>query len=106
MLLNRSNGFGVGPTINPCTKGIWIWSKPIIGTTKNGDTINILIMDTEGIGAIDEDTAHDSKIFSLSVLLSSTFIFNSWGAIDENSIENLSLIASLSKNIQIRSNPN
>jgi len=20
MLLNRSNGFGVGPTINPCTK--------------------------------------------------------------------------------------
>lgn len=29
MLLNRSGGFGVGPTINPCTKGIWIWGKPI-----------------------------------------------------------------------------
>jgi hypothetical protein len=29
MLLNRSNGFGVGPTINPCTKGLWLWGKPI-----------------------------------------------------------------------------
>lgn len=35
-LLNRilldkkqKNGFGVGPTINPCTKGLWIWSQPI-----------------------------------------------------------------------------
>ena len=23
------SGFGVGPTINPCTKGLWIWNKPI-----------------------------------------------------------------------------
>ena len=23
MLLNRSNGFGVGPTVNPCTKVIF-----------------------------------------------------------------------------------
>jgi len=25
MLLNRSGGFGVGPTVNPCTKGVWMW---------------------------------------------------------------------------------
>jgi len=31
MLLNRSTGFGVGPTINPCTKGLWIWGRPLIG---------------------------------------------------------------------------
>mmetsp|Transcript_14228 Transcript_14228/g.13795 ORF Transcript_14228/g.13795 Transcript_14228/m.13795 type:complete len:90 (+) Transcript_14228:20-289(+) len=29
MLLNREGGFGVGPTINPCTKGVWVWGKPI-----------------------------------------------------------------------------
>ena len=31
ILLNTQGegGFGVGPTINPCTKGIWIWSKPL-----------------------------------------------------------------------------
>jgi len=33
MLLDRQNGFGVGPTINPCTKGLWIWGKPILGKT-------------------------------------------------------------------------
>jgi hypothetical protein len=31
MLLNRSSGFGVGNTINPCTKGLWIWGRPLIG---------------------------------------------------------------------------
>jgi len=25
LLLNRKGGFNVGPTVNPCTKGIWIW---------------------------------------------------------------------------------
>lgn len=33
MLLNRSNGFGVGPTVNPCTKGLWVWGTPIKGQT-------------------------------------------------------------------------
>lgn len=31
MLLNRSSGFGVGPTVNPCTKGLWCWGTPIKG---------------------------------------------------------------------------
>ena len=21
----KEHGFGVGPTINPCTKGLWVW---------------------------------------------------------------------------------
>jgi hypothetical protein len=29
MLLNRQRGFGVGPSINPCTKGLWVWGTPI-----------------------------------------------------------------------------
>jgi hypothetical protein len=31
MLLNRPSGFGVGPTVNACTKGLWIWGTPIKG---------------------------------------------------------------------------
>jgi uncharacterized phosphosugar-binding protein len=31
VLLDRSNGFGVGPTVNACTKGIWIWGTPMKG---------------------------------------------------------------------------
>ena len=29
ILLNRASGFGVGPTVNPCTKGLWLWAEPI-----------------------------------------------------------------------------
>jgi len=60
-----------------------------------------MIIDSEGIGALNEDTNHDNRIFSLALLLSSFFIYNSVGIIDENAIENLSLIIKLTKNIQI-----
>ncbi len=81
MLLNRSSGFGVGPSINPCTKvsyrsfinlqGLWVWGKPVAGFTPEGEPINVLIVDTEGLGALDEDSNHDVRIFSLAILLSS-----------------------------------
>jgi hypothetical protein len=63
----------------------------------------ILIIDSEGIGALDEDSTHDSRIFALTILLSSCFIYNSIGSIDENAIQNLSLIVNLTKNIHIKS---
>ena len=40
--------------------------------------------------------------FSLAVLCSSLFVFNSFGAIDEASIKKLSFITQLSKNIHIK----
>ena len=106
MLLNRSNGFSVGPTINPCTKGLWIWPKPLSGFSSDGTPLNVLIIDTEGIGATDEDQNHDNKIFTLGLLLSSYFIFNSLGAIDENAIQNLSFIVNITKNIQLNNSKN
>jgi hypothetical protein len=66
--------------------------------------MNILVIDSEGIGSLDQDSTHDSRIFSLSLLLSSFFIYNSVGSIDENAIEGLSLIVNLTKNIQINAN--
>lgn len=82
VLLNRSNGFGVGPSVNPCTKGLWCWGTPIKGTSSDGEAVNIIVIDTEGIGALDEDTTHDTKIFTLAILASSCFIYNSVGSID------------------------
>ena len=74
-----------------------------MGQTADGETVHILVIDSEGIGALDEDTTHDSKIFALTILLSSIFLYNSVGSIDENAINNLSLIANLTKNIQVNS---
>ena len=104
VILNREKGFGVAPTINSCTKGIWMWGKPIKGQTEDGKIVNIIILDSEGLGAIDRDSSHDCRIFALVLLLSSFFLYNSTGAIDENSIDNLSLVINLTKHIRIKAN--
>lgn len=101
MILNRSNGFGVGPTVNPCTKGLWCWGSPIKGVTPDGEKLNIIVIDTEGIGALDEDQTHDTRIFTLAILASSCFIYNSVGSIDETAVQNLSLVVNLTKHIQL-----
>ena len=103
MLLNRQKGFSVGPTVNPCTKGLWIWSKPIYGNGENGKRLPMLLIDTEGFGALDEDSNHDIRIFTLSILLSSYFVYNSIGSIDENALQNLNFVINLSKYIHLRS---
>jgi len=102
IILDRQKGFEVGPTINPCTKGIWIYCSPLEIYDQDNQKINVVVVDTEGLGALDEDSNHDNKIFSLALLMSSTFIYNSSGAIDESSIENLNLILNLTKHIQLK----
>ena len=106
VLLNKqeNRGFGVGPTFRPCTKGIWIWSEPIIISNSNcSKPFPCFLIDTEGLGAYIEEINHDTKIFLIAVLISSLFIFNSFGAIDEISITSLSLILNLSETIKIKS---
>lgn len=64
-----------------------------------GQTFKCLIVDSEGIGAFNEDQNHDTRIFLLALLLSSYFVYNSMGTIDENALQNLSLIINLSNQI-------
>jgi len=59
----------------------------------------VLLVDSEGISGIDENVNHDSHIFLLSLLISSYFIYNSVGSIDENALNNLQLIINLGKDI-------
>ena len=53
-------------------------------------------MDTEGLGSTEEDINHDLKIFSIALLLSSSFLYNSMGTIDENALDSLGLVLKLS----------
>ena len=103
MLLNRQKGFSVGPTVNPCTKGLWIWSKPIYGDSGKGKRLPLLLIDTEGFGALDTDSNHDIRIFTLAILLSSYFLYNSVGGIDESALQNLNFVINLSKFIRLKS---
>jgi len=78
-----------------------MWTQ-LLETTYQGEPLKVLLIDSEGIGAFDEDENHDTKIFLLAMLLSSFFIYNSMGTIDENALNNLSLIINLSKELQIK----
>jgi len=49
------------------------------GFNDKNEPINIIIVDSEGLGGIDEDNNHDMRIFSLAMLISSYFVYNSVG---------------------------
>jgi hypothetical protein len=48
VLLDRSEGFSVGHTINACTKGLWVWPELVRLEGKD-----CLIIDTEGLGSLE-----------------------------------------------------
>jgi len=103
MLLDvQGGGFQVGATVNSCTKGLWLWNKPLKVKNKNGQEVSLLIIDSEGIGSLDADADHDAKIFALALLLSSYFIYNSVGSIDESALNSLSLVVELTKHIRTK----
>lgn len=79
-LLHRMNGFDVGSTTRACTKGIWIWSNPIDLTVEVGEEslpVDMFLLDCEGTNSVERDTAVDSLLATVSIFLSSIFIYNS-----------------------------
>ena len=88
----------LGPDPSKCTKGLWCWTQ-LLETSHQGQPLKVILIDSEGIGSMDEDENHDTKIFLLALLLSSFFIYNSIGTIDENALNNLQLIINLSKEL-------
>lgn len=77
-----------------------MWSKPLYNETHD---CYLFFLDTEGSDSTNRNQDHDAKVFSLAILISSYFIYNSVGAIDETSINQLNLVTSLSKNIVVGS---
>ncbi|KAJ3702323.1 hypothetical protein LUZ61_006028 [Rhynchospora tenuis] len=101
-LLGRSSGFQVASTHRPCTKGLWMWSAPLKRTALDGTEYSLLLLDTEGIDAYDQTGTYSTQIFSLAVLLSSMFIYNQMGGIDEAALDRLSLVTEMTKHIRVR----
>ncbi|CAI5742182.1 unnamed protein product [Hyaloperonospora brassicae] len=100
-LLDRQNGFRVGPTVERCTRGIWIWGQPQRHRMANGKDVWVLVLDTEGMGGLEASQQYDARIFSLATLLCSKLIYNSQGSVDEKAIGGLSFIANLAKHIRV-----
>ena len=66
-----------------------------------GKTINVLLVDTEGLGDTEKSTNHDIRIFTLAVLLSSHTVYNCTGVIDNNLITQLSLVGDICKTVRL-----
>uniref|UniRef100_A0A8C1L155 Guanylate-binding protein 1-like n=1 Tax=Cyprinus carpio TaxID=7962 RepID=A0A8C1L155_CYPCA len=99
-LAGKQTGFALGSTIESKTKGIWMWCVP--HPTKPGTTL--VLLDTEGLGDVDKgDSKHDTNIFCLAVLLSSTLVYNSRGTIDNRAIEELQYVTELTECIKVKS---
>jgi len=98
----------------PCTEGIWIWIidakkayphlapdnmtlvlldtevSPFLLANHSANGLNIWWPKSQGLGSYQKSTTHDVKVFSLSVLLSSYFVYNSIGTIDDSAMDKLS----------------
>ncbi|XP_038623250.1 guanylate-binding protein 1-like [Tachyglossus aculeatus] len=101
-LARQRKGFTLGSTIQSQTKGIWMWCIPHPSQPR----YTLVLLDTEGLGDTEKgDARHDSWIFSLAILLSSIFVYNSKGVIDQYALEKLQYVTELTERIRVSSQP-
>ena len=93
-LIGMQEGFEIGASVNPCTKGIWIWGQPV----QLADDYYAILIDTEGLASGNKSNV-DLVIFTLSVLLSSYFIYNSMGPISEDSLDQLAVASTIVRSL-------
>ncbi|XP_036774244.2 guanylate-binding protein 1-like [Manis pentadactyla] len=101
-LAGKRKGFSLGSTVQSHTKGIWMWCVP--HPKKPSHTL--VLLDTEGLGDVEKgDSQNDSWIFALAILLSSTFVYNSMGTINQQAMDQLHYVTELTDRIRAKSSP-
>ncbi|XP_003514001.1 guanylate-binding protein 2-like isoform X1 [Cricetulus griseus] len=101
-LAGKQKGFSLGFMAQSHTKGIWMWCVP--HPQKPGHTL--VLLDTEGLEDVQKgDNQNDCWIFTLAVLLSSTFIYNSTGTINQQAMDQLHYVTELTDLIKSKSSP-
>ncbi|XP_054448069.1 guanylate-binding protein 1-like [Pteronotus mesoamericanus] len=99
-LAGKKKGFSLGSTVQSHTKGIWMWCVP--HPEKPNHTL--VLLDTEGLGDVEKgDNQNDSWIFALAILLSSTFVYNSMGTINQQAMDQLHYVTELTDKIRAKS---
>ncbi|XP_070620790.1 guanylate-binding protein 1-like [Erythrolamprus reginae] len=98
-LAGKKSGFSLGSTVQGKTKGIWMWCLPYPDRPNQ----TLVLLDTEGLGDVEKGSSqNDTWLFALSVLLSSTLVYNSKGTIDQNALEKLHFVTELSEHIKAK----
>ncbi|XP_049731711.1 guanylate-binding protein 2-like isoform X1 [Elephas maximus indicus] len=101
-LAGKKKGFSLGSTVQSHTKGIWMWCVPHPSMPNH----TLVLLDTEGLGDVEKgDNQNDSWIFALAILLSSTFVYNSMGTINQQAMDQLHYVTELTDRIRAKSSP-
>ncbi|XP_041910074.1 guanylate-binding protein 4-like [Arvicola amphibius] len=102
-LAGKNTGFSLGSTVQSHTKGIWMWCVPHPQKPDHA----LVLLDTEGLGDVEKgDNQNDCWIFALAILLSSTFVYNSMGAINQQALDQLHYVTELTNWIRAKASPN
>ena len=94
-----TSGFGIGHSVK-LVERYWLWGEPVYVDNKK---MAVLFLDTEGLGSVKASATQDARIFALTLLIASYFVYNSRGTIDSSAIDKLSLVVNLTKQSHIRS---
>eukprot|EP00761_Pharyngomonas_kirbyi_P000300 gb/GECH01000300.1/.p1 GENE.gb/GECH01000300.1/~~gb/GECH01000300.1/.p1 ORF type:complete len:310 (+),score=85.74 gb/GECH01000300.1/:1-930(+) len=90
-------GFSIGSSERGHTKGIWLWNLP-----KEDKESALVLLDTEGLSDPENDANYDNTIGTLSVLLSSFFIFNMMRVVDSHNVNLVSILSEITRHIRIK----
>ncbi|XP_075581295.1 guanylate-binding protein 7-like isoform X2 [Pelecanus crispus] len=101
-LARQRKGFPLACSVRSHTKGIWMWCLP--HPSRPGHTL--VLLDTEGLGDVEKgDAMNDTWLFVLTVLLSSTLMYNSRGTIDQQAVDQLHCVTKLTELVRLKAAP-
>ncbi|EGG23385.1 hypothetical protein DFA_05517 [Cavenderia fasciculata] len=95
----QSQVFPVSNQSEACTHGIWM-STEVIDRGSHA----VLLLDAEGMNHVSSSHNSDNAIFLLSMLLSSTFIYNSKNLTTASDIDQISVVCKLNQSFKIKVN--
>jgi hypothetical protein len=108
-LRNPRCGARVGDTTNPCTEGVHsmpiqsaeaLWRRLNVEDRGGGDSdFDILILDSEGTEALNRQAHYNTNLLTLLFLISSTFVYNTKGSIDEAALEKLTTVVQAARRV-------
>jgi hypothetical protein len=104
--LQSSNAFDIGPTLEGCTRGIWISTSALkdvaskTKTNKGSSGCYTFFLDAEGLGdPLQGDEASNARIALTCILLSSCLIFNNTSHPDRSSLQFLRMLHTIRQKI-------
>ena len=104
--LSPESGFHFAAGLEPDTKGIFLWSEPIITKDKDGNKVALLIMDAQGLYDKNTSSVGNKLLCSVVSLLSSIVILNIKGHIDEKYLESFGQMLDFAREIMPKEDMN